>query len=167
MEVVVRDRVRARVVRIRLEPFTLVDATTRLGALSEPFRARFKLRETLEPYGEEELSEIVLRAAKRLGTDVSAEAALAVARLSRGTPREAIRLLERARDVAQVVAMGSGVVHHVEGIIDFSHVVQRGRASRDRCARPFPGGPGHRAASHRAREAGRPRGDRLEARARP
>jgi Holliday junction DNA helicase RuvB len=87
VQAVVRDRVRARVIRVRLEPFTLVGATTRLGA------------------------------------DVSAEAALAVARLSRGTPREAIRLLERARDLAQVEEMEPGVVHHVGGIIQFSHVV--------------------------------------------
>jgi Holliday junction DNA helicase RuvB len=123
VEVVVRDRVRARVIRVRLEPFTLVGATTRLGALSEPFRARFKLRETLEPYGEEELSEIALRAARRLGAETTPEAALAVARRSRGTPREAIRLLERARDLAQVAATGSSVVHHVVHEIQFSHVV--------------------------------------------
>jgi Holliday junction DNA helicase RuvB subunit len=101
VDVVVRDRSRTRTIRVRLEPFTLVGATTRLGALSEPFRARFRLKERLEPYGEEELAEIVARAAGRLGSPVTFEAAREVAARSRGTPREAIQLLERARDIAQ------------------------------------------------------------------
>ena len=104
VDVVLRDRSWTRTIRVRLEAFTLVGATTRLGALSEPFRARFRLRERLEPYGEEELAEIVARAAARLGSPVTAAAAREVARRSRGTPREAIQLLERARDIVQVSA---------------------------------------------------------------
>jgi holliday junction DNA helicase RuvB len=112
VEAVLREGGRTRAVKIRLEPFTLVGATTRLGELSEPFRSRFRLRERLEPYGEEELSEVVVKAAARLGTSASAEAAREVARRSKGTPREAIRILERARDVAQVsAAQGIGLVH--------------------------------------------------------
>jgi Holliday junction DNA helicase RuvB len=92
---------RLRTIRLLLEPFTLVGATTRLGSLSGPFRARFKLEERLEPYGEEDLAEVVLRAGPRSGVVVTFEAAQAVARRGRGTPREALRLLERARDAAQ------------------------------------------------------------------
>ena len=102
VDVVVREGSRSRVLRLRLAAFTVVGATTRVGALSEPFRARFRHRERLEPYTEAELAEIIVRASTRLGTPTSAEAALAVARRSRGAPREAVRLLELARDVAQV-----------------------------------------------------------------
>ena len=108
VSVILRDGVRARPVRVRLEPFTLVAATTKLGALSEAFRSRFRLRERLEPYGEEDIAEVVVRAAARLGTAASPEAAREVARRSRGTPREAIRILERARDIAQL-AMAPGI----------------------------------------------------------
>ena len=103
---------RTRMIRIRLEPFTLVAATTRPGALSAPFRARFQNVERLEPYGEDDLAEVTARAAKRMGTTVSPEAAREVARRSRGTPREAIRLLGAARDVAQgSPSMGIGLDH--------------------------------------------------------
>jgi hypothetical protein len=77
-------------------------ATTRVGALSAPFRARFRHIERLEPYGEEEIAEVVMGAAMRLGTGVSPEAAREVARRSKGTPREAMRILDRARDIAQL-----------------------------------------------------------------
>jgi Holliday junction DNA helicase RuvB len=89
-------------VRIRIEPFTLVAATTRVGALSAPFRSRFRHVERLEPYGEEEIATVVKGVAVRLGTVVSPEAAREVARRARGTPREAMRILDRARDVAQM-----------------------------------------------------------------
>jgi Holliday junction DNA helicase RuvB len=95
---------RTRTVRIVLPPFTLVGATTALAALAEPFRARFKLEERLEYYGEAEIQAVVERAAPRLRALVSAEACAAIARRARGTPREALRLLERARDLAQAAA---------------------------------------------------------------
>jgi Holliday junction DNA helicase RuvB len=112
---VLSEGCRTRTVKIRLEPFTLVAATTRVGALSAPFRGRFKHNERLEPYAEEEIAEVVSGAAARLGTGVSPEAALEIARRSRGTPREAVRILDRARDVAQL----SGVT-----CIDLAHVGQ-------------------------------------------
>jgi Holliday junction DNA helicase RuvB len=110
---VLREGGRSRPIRIRLEPFTVVAATTRLGALSEPFRARFRHIERLEPYAEEEIAEVVTRAARKLGTEASPEAAQEVARRSRGTPREAIRLLECARDVTQVAAASCIGLAHV------------------------------------------------------
>jgi len=95
---------RTRTLRIVLLPFTLVGATTALAALAEPFRARFKLEERLEFYGEAEIRAVVERAAPRLSALVNAEACVAIARRARGTPREALRLLERARDLAQASA---------------------------------------------------------------
>jgi Holliday junction DNA helicase RuvB len=106
---------RSRTICIRLEPFTLVAATTRVGALSAPFRGRFRHIERLEPYEEEEIAEIVTGAAAQLGTRVSPEAAREVARRSKGTPREAMRILDRSRDIAQL----SGVT-----IISLAHVGQ-------------------------------------------
>jgi Holliday junction DNA helicase RuvB len=81
---------------------TLVAATTRVGALSDPFRARYRNVERLEPYEEEEIARVVMRAAVQLGTTMSPEAACEIARRSRGTPREAMRIPDRARDVAQI-----------------------------------------------------------------
>jgi len=112
VDAVLREGGQTRVIRVRLEPFTLVGATTRLGAVSEPFRGRFGHQERLEPYGEEELAEVVKRAALRLGTAATPEAAREVARRARGTPREALRILRRARDFAQVEgARGIRVAH--------------------------------------------------------
>jgi Holliday junction DNA helicase RuvB len=92
---------RTRTVRLRLERFTLVGATTRPGALEAPFRDRFRIQERLELYGRGELAELIERAAPRLGARIDADAADGIARRSRGVPREALRLLERARDVAE------------------------------------------------------------------
>ncbi|WP_286952461.1 MULTISPECIES: Holliday junction branch migration DNA helicase RuvB [Aminobacterium] len=87
---------------LTLPPFTLVGATTRLGLLTSPLRARFGIVEQLALYNEDETSEIVQRGAKVLGIEIEEEAAYEIARRSRGTPRVAIRLLKRVRDVAEV-----------------------------------------------------------------
>lgn len=92
----------ARTVKIDLEPFTLVGATTRLGLLTSPLRDRFGAIFRLEFYSPEDLSLIVERAARILGIGVSAEGALEIGRRARGTPRIANRLLRRVRDFAQV-----------------------------------------------------------------
>ena len=119
LDLVLAQGTRLRTIRILLERFTLVGATTRLGSLSEPFRARFKLEERLELYGEEDLAEVVLRAARSTGVGcsgvaVTLEAAQAMARRGRGTPREALRLLERARDAAQVRGGGGSTTSTIE-----------------------------------------------------
>jgi Holliday junction DNA helicase RuvB len=101
LEVFVAQGLRMRAFTIRLERFTLVGATTELGSLPEPFRARFAIEERIEPYDEEALARIIERAAVRLRSSATEEVSRAVARRSRGTPREAIRLLKMARDVAQ------------------------------------------------------------------
>ena len=98
----------ARSIRLDLQPFTLVAATTRAGSLSAPLRDRFGVILRLELYSSEELAQIVKRSAHILGIEVDDEGALEIASRSRGTPRIANRLLRRARDFSQVV--GSGVI---------------------------------------------------------
>jgi Holliday junction DNA helicase RuvB len=92
----------ARTRSLPVAPFTLVGATTRAGALSSPLRDRFGLIQRLEFYALDDLQAIVQRAASLLPVDLTAAAALEVARRCRGTPRIANRLLRRVRDVASV-----------------------------------------------------------------
>jgi Holliday junction DNA helicase RuvB len=92
----------ARTVRIDLEPFTLVGATTRLGLLTSPLRDRFGVIFRLEFYNPEELARIVTRSAGILGIGVTPGGALILGQRSRGTPRIANRLLRRVRDFAVV-----------------------------------------------------------------
>jgi Holliday junction DNA helicase RuvB len=92
----------ARVLPLKLAPFTLVGATTREGLLSAPFRGRFGHLERLSPYPVEDLTRILARSASILGVELDAEAATAIAQRSRGTPRIANRFLRRVRDLAQV-----------------------------------------------------------------
>ena len=93
----------ARSVRLDLPRFTLVGATTRIGLIAAPLRARFGLVNRLSPYGPEELAEIVRRSAARLAVDIDDAGALEIARRSRGTPRIANNLLRRVRDYAQIM----------------------------------------------------------------
>jgi Holliday junction DNA helicase RuvB len=94
----------ARSVRLELPRFTLVGATTRIGLIAAPLRARFGLVNRLDHYTPEELAEIVLRSAVRLGVEADMDGAMEIARRSRGTPRIANNLLRRVRDYAQVKA---------------------------------------------------------------
>lgn len=94
----------ARSVRLDLPRFTLVGATTRIGLIAAPLRARFGLVNRLSYYEPKELAEIVKRSAAKLGVDIDDEGALEIARRSRGTPRIANNLLRRVRDYAQVRA---------------------------------------------------------------
>ena len=98
----------ARSIRLSLNPFTLVGATTRSGLLTSPLRARFGIKCALEYYDTSTLEKIVCRSASILKVDIDAEAAHEVALRSRGTPRIANSLLRRVRDFAQVV--GNGVI---------------------------------------------------------
>ena len=92
----------ARSVQIPLKRFTLVGATTRAGLLSSPLRDRFGVMCRLEMYSNDELTEIVTRSAKILGSDISPEGAKEIGSRSRGTPRIANRLLRRVRDFSIV-----------------------------------------------------------------
>ncbi|MDL2272922.1 Holliday junction branch migration DNA helicase RuvB [Desulfovibrio sp. OttesenSCG-928-I05] len=92
----------ARTVKIDLEPFTLVGATTRIGLLSSPLRDRFGVSLRLEFYSPEELARIVTRSARIMDMPVTQDGALEIGRRSRGTPRIANRLLRRVRDFCLV-----------------------------------------------------------------
>ncbi len=96
----------ARSVKVPLQRFTLIGATTRTGLLTSPLRARFGIVHRLDFYTERDILEIVVRSARILGVAMDPEAATEIARRSRGTPRVANRLLRRVRDYAQVRADG-------------------------------------------------------------
>jgi Holliday junction DNA helicase RuvB len=96
----------ARSVKLPVQPFTLIGATTRAGLLTSPLRARFGIVHRLDFYEESDLVEIVRRSARILNVEVAPEAAGEIARRSRGTPRIVNRLLRRVRDYAQVRADG-------------------------------------------------------------
>lgn len=92
----------ARSIRLSLPRFTLIGATTRMGLLTSPLRARFGIVEQLRLYSPEELTMIVKRGAEVLNVSISQDAAEEIGVRSRGTPRVALRLLRRVRDVAEV-----------------------------------------------------------------
>jgi holliday junction DNA helicase RuvB len=96
----------ARSVKVPLQRFTLIGATTRTGLLTSPLRARFGIVHRLDFYNDEDIRDIVERSARILGVEIEREAAQAIAQRSRGTPRVANRLLRRVRDYAQVRADG-------------------------------------------------------------
>ncbi|EFV12415.1 Holliday junction ATP-dependent DNA helicase ruvB [Segniliparus rugosus ATCC BAA-974] len=108
VDVVVGKGPGAMAIPLTLAPFTLVGATTRTGALTNPLRDRFGFVGHMEFYTPEELSQVLARSAKILGVELDAEAAIEIASRSRGTPRIANRLLRRVRDYAQV--RGDGFV---------------------------------------------------------
>jgi len=96
----------ARSVKLQLEPFTLIGATTRAGLLTSPFRSRFGVISRLGFYPPEDLYKIVIRSAGILRVEIKEAGALEIARRARGTPRVANRLLRRVRDFAQVKHAG-------------------------------------------------------------
>ena len=97
----------ARSIQIDLNPFTLVGATTRSGMLTAPLRARFGINMHLEYYDPETLQRIIKRSAMLMRVPIEDDAALEIARRSRGTPRIANSLLRRVRDFAQVKGNGT------------------------------------------------------------
>ena len=108
LDLVIGEGPAARTVRIELQPFTLVGATTRMGLLTTPLRDRFGIPTRLEFYTEDELHEIATRGARLLGAPASDNGAREIARRARGTPRIAGRLLRRVVDFA--IVEGDGTV---------------------------------------------------------
>lgn len=102
IEIRLSEGARAQTVSMKIEPFTLVGATTRFGLLTAPMRARFGVIERLNYYPSEDLERIVRRSARILDIPLTQEGADELARRSRGTPRIANRLLRRVRDFAEV-----------------------------------------------------------------
>lgn len=107
LDLVIGQGPAARSVKIDIEPFTLVGATTRMGLISSPLRDRFGIVARLEYYSPEDLARIVLRAAKILKVEITGDGAAEIGRRSRGTPRIANRLLRRVRDFALVHGDGA------------------------------------------------------------
>lgn len=106
IDIMIGEGPAARSIKLDLQPFTLVGATTRAGMLTNPLRDRFGIVARLEFYTNEELARIVTRSAGLLNAPIDADGALEVARRSRGTPRIANRLLRRVRDYADVKGNG-------------------------------------------------------------
>ena len=106
LDIVIGEGPGARSVKVDLQKFTLVGATTRAGLLTSPLRSRFGIVHRLDFYTETDIVEIVRRSARILGVSIDEDAAREVGRRSRGTPRIANRLLRRVRDFAQVRADG-------------------------------------------------------------
>ncbi len=106
LDIMIGEGPAARSIKLDLQPFTLIGATTRAGALTSPLRDRFGIVQRLEFYEVADLTQIVNRSAKILELDIDEHGAYEIARRSRGTPRIANRLLRRVRDFAQVKANG-------------------------------------------------------------
>jgi len=106
IDIMIGEGPAARSIKLDLQPFTLVGATTRAGMLTNPLRDRFGIVARLEFYTDVELQRIVTRSAALLNTPMDADGAMEIARRSRGTPRIANRLLRRVRDYAEVKGNG-------------------------------------------------------------
>lgn len=136
----------ARSIRLSLPKFTLIGATTRLGLLTSPLRARFGIVEQLSLYSPEELTNIVKRGATVLGVDILDSAAEEIGIRSRGTPRVALRLLRRVRDVAEVKRAGKVEQDLAKYALDMLGVDSEGLDDGDRkflraLVELFEGGP--------------------------
>lgn len=102
LDIIIGKGPSARSIRLDLNKFTLVGATTKAGNLSSPLRDRFGIMHRLELYTEKQLADIIKRSANLLNIDIDKEAAIEIGSRCRGTPRIANRLLKRVRDYAQV-----------------------------------------------------------------
>ncbi len=107
IDIMIESGPNARTVQIKINPFTLIGATTRSGLLTSPLRARFGINSRLEYYKLDLLSKIVNRSSSILDVSIAKDAALEIARRSRGTPRIANALLRRVRDFAQIKGDGN------------------------------------------------------------
>ncbi len=126
LDIVVGKGPSARSIRLDLPPFTLIGATTRAGALSAPLRDRFGVPLRLEFYEVEPLKEIVVRSAGLFEVAIDEQAAVEIARRSRGTPRIANRLLRRVRDFAQVRGNGNITVGTAQQALEMLQVDSHG-----------------------------------------
>lgn len=136
----------ARTVQVKLNPFTLVGATTRSGLLTAPLRARFGINSRLNYYDSELLSQIVNRSADILGVTVDKQASGEIARRSRGTPRICNALLRRVRDFAQIKSDGSVNLEITRYALEALNVDEHGLDEMDNkilrtIIKKFQGGP--------------------------
>mgnify|MGYP003694518861 CR=1 FL=1 len=118
LDIVIGQGPGARSVKVPVEPFTLVGATTRAGLLTSPLRARFGIVQRLDFYSAADIEEIARRSARILGVQMDDAAAKDIASRSRGTPRIVNRLLRRVRDYAQVRADGTVTLEVARAAMD-------------------------------------------------
>jgi len=146
LDIVIGQGPGARSVKVPLQPFTLIGATTRAGLLTSPLRARFGIVHRLDFYEESDLIQIVTRSARILGVEIDPDAAGEIARRSRGTPRIVNRLLRRVRDFAQVRADGRVTAQVCHDALELLEVDKHGFDESDRrllrtIIDKFSGGP--------------------------
>lgn len=132
LDIVIGQGPGARSVKVPLQPFTLIGATTRAGLITSPLRARFGIVHRLDFYAEQDLEIIVARSARLLGVPIEASAAREIARRARGTPRVANRLLRRIRDFAQVRADGAITAAVAASALELLQVDEHGFDEADR-----------------------------------
>jgi len=126
IDIMIGEGPAARSIKLDLQPFTLVGATTRAGMLTNPLRDRFGIIARLEFYSPDDLAVIVRRSAALLKVEINPEGAFEIARRSRGTPRIAKRLLRRVRDYAQVKASGAITASLADAALSLLEVDQQG-----------------------------------------
>jgi Holliday junction DNA helicase RuvB len=136
----------ARTLRLALEPFTIIGATTRLSLLSAPLRDRFGSTLHLNFYNEADMAKIVIRSAEILGMKIESDASTTIANRSRRTPRIANRLLKRVRDYAQIKHDGQVTKEAADGALTMLAIDHLGLDSVDRhllttIIDKFQGGP--------------------------
>jgi holliday junction DNA helicase RuvB len=146
LDIMIGEGPAARSIKLALQPFTLVGATTRAGLLTSPLRDRFGIVQRLEFYTTPELERIVTRSAGILGVPIDADGAGRIAQRSRGTPRIANRLLRRVRDYAEVKSDGRIVEATARAALDLLEVDPQGFDALDRkllstIIEKFDGGP--------------------------
>ena len=146
LDIIVGSEGNTRNIRIDLPPFTLVGATTRAGDLSSPLRDRFGIINKLQFYSVDELTDIVKRTARVLGVLIDDDAAVELAKRSRGTPRIANRLFKRVRDFAMVKGDGNITLDITEEALSRLKVDKMGLDNTDRdlllaIINRFNGGP--------------------------
>ncbi|EHQ37086.1 Holliday junction branch migration DNA helicase RuvB [Methanoplanus limicola] len=146
IDIMIGEGPSARSVKLNLEHFTLIGATTKQGLLGSPFRDRFGIISRLSLYNPEELRRIVLRSASILKIEITGEGAAEIAGRSRGTPRIANRLLRRVRDYASVKGDGTVTKEIASGALSMLQIDETGLDELDRrilsvISDDFDGGP--------------------------
>jgi Holliday junction DNA helicase RuvB len=146
IDILLGDGINARTINMSLRPFTLIGATTRAGLLSAPLRDRFQMREHLDFYSVDELTEIASRSAAKLQLKMNADAAREIATRSRGTPRLANNRLRWVRDYVTSKADGKVTLDLAHAALDMQGIDALGLDGQDRkyletIVRVFHGGP--------------------------
>lgn len=122
LDIVIGKGAAAKSIRLDLPKFTLIGATTRVGLLTSPLRDRFGVLSAMEFYEEDELKEIIVRSSGILGIAIEKEAAVEIARRSRGTPRIANRILKRVRDYCEVKGNGTIDLQTAKGALQLLEI---------------------------------------------